>query len=67
MALLGIKAQPCINNDNSELCTYVMRSNEMSLMSGSIKVLTSSQFGKANRKLSFAENLIKIGLMFSKL
>ena len=40
---------------------YVMRSSEMSLMSGSIKI------GKATRQLYFAENLMKIWLMVAKI
>ncbi len=55
----------------SRLCrlkrTYVMRSSEMSLMSGSIKFQFFSLFGKAIGKLCFAENPIKIGLRVPKI
>ena len=42
--------------------TYVMRSSEMSLMTGPIKFQFFSLFGKAIRELCFAENPIKIRL-----
>ncbi len=44
-----------------------MQSSEMSLMSGAIKFKICSLFGKALRKLCFAENLIKNGLRVPKI
>ncbi len=41
--------------------TYVMRSSEMSFMSGPITLKFLSLFGKAIRELCFAENPIKLG------
>ncbi len=46
---------------------YVMRSSEMSLVLGTIKLWICSLFGKATRKLCFAENLIRIGLNIPKI